>query len=126
MSSKPQKNSTTTPDKSTTWLSIGAVLAAIGASACCVGPLLLISLGIGGAWMSTLTSMESIRPIFFFLTLLFIWMGFNKLYLNEDSCQDGASCASTKVQKRQRLLFWIGSIAILLLLAFPWYDPYFL
>ncbi|MDD5412690.1 MAG: mercuric transporter MerT family protein, partial [Methylobacter sp.] len=44
------------------WLGIGAVLAAIGASVCCVGPLLLVSFGIGGAWMSALTSMETVRP----------------------------------------------------------------
>jgi mercuric ion transport protein len=30
--------------KSTPWLGIGAVFAAIGASVCCVGPLLLLSL----------------------------------------------------------------------------------
>ncbi len=33
-----------TPPKDTSWLGIGAVLAAIGASVCCVGPLLLLSL----------------------------------------------------------------------------------
>jgi hypothetical protein len=53
--------------KSTPWLGIGAVFAAIGASVCCVGPLLLLSLGIGGAWMSTLTSMEVVRPFFIIL-----------------------------------------------------------
>jgi mercuric ion transport protein len=37
------------PIKSKSWLGIGAVLAAIGASACCVVPFLFLSLGIGGA-----------------------------------------------------------------------------
>ena len=27
------------------------IIAAIGASVCCVGPLLLLALGIGGAWI---------------------------------------------------------------------------
>jgi mercuric ion transport protein len=35
----------TPPTEDPSWLGIGAVLAAIGASVCCVGPLLLISLG---------------------------------------------------------------------------------
>ncbi len=113
-------------EKNTSWLGIGAVLAAIGASACCVGPLLLLSLGIGGAWMSTLTSMEAVRPFFMILTLLFIWGGFMKLYLNTDDCEEGVVCASNQVIHRQRQIFWIGSIAILLLLAFPWYAPYFM
>ena len=32
--------------------------AGILASACCVGPLVLVSLGLGGAWVSTLTVLE--------------------------------------------------------------------
>jgi len=112
--------------KNTPWLGIGAILAAIGASACCVGPLLLLSLGFGGAWMSTLTSMEAVRPIFFVLTLLFIWMGFMKLYLSEDNCTEGNVCASAKVQSNQKIVFWVGSVLILLLLAFPWYATYIL
>jgi len=117
-----QKN----PDKTMPWLGIGAVLAAIGASACCVGPLLLLTLGFGGAWMSTLTSMEAIRPLFFALTLLFIWLGFIKLYLSKSECKEGDVCASSKVQRNQRLIFWIGSVCLLSLLSFPWYAPYFL
>ncbi len=113
-------------DKNTHWLGIGAILAAIGASACCVGPLLLLSLGFGGAWMSTLTSMETVRPIFFVLTLLFIWMGFMKLYLSEDNCQESRICVSSQVQKNQKIIFWVGTILILLLLAFPWYATYIL
>lgn len=115
-----------TTKKTTSCLGIGAVLAAIGASACCVGPLLLLSLGIGGAWMITLTSMETTRPFFIILTVLFIWGGFMKLYLNKDDCQEGAVCVSNQVIRKQRQIFWIGSIAILLLLAFPWYAPYFM
>jgi hypothetical protein len=43
---------------------VGGVLAGIGASACCVGPFLLLSLGIGGAWIGHLTTLEPYRPIF--------------------------------------------------------------
>ncbi|MDQ7089452.1 MAG: mercuric transporter MerT family protein [Methylococcales bacterium] len=112
------------PDKSLSWLGTGAVLAAIGASACCVLPLLLLSLGIGGAWMSTLTSMTAIRPFLFALTLLLIWVAFMKLYLSEENCEEGAMCVNPKVLRNQRLIFWIVSIVIVSLLAFPWYAPW--
>jgi len=115
-----------TTDKSTPWLGIGAVLAAIGASACCVGPLLLLSLGIGGAWMSTLTSMETVRPFFFIITLIFIGLGYRKLYLIPENCEEGEVCAVSEVKQRQRMIFWAGSVLILFLLAFPWYAPYFM
>lgn len=115
-----------TPSKASPWLGIGAILAAIGASVCCVGPLLLLSLGIGGAWMSTLTSMEAVRPFFFILTLIFIGLGFRKLYLVPESCAESAVCALPDVKQKQRMIFWIGSGLIVLLLAFPWYAPYFM
>jgi mercuric ion transport protein len=112
--------------KETSWLGIGALLAAIGASVCCVGPLLLLSLGIGGAWMSTLTSMEAVRPFFLILALIFIGLGYRKLYLIPESCSEGDACASPDVKQKQRMLFWMGSGLILLLLAFPWYAPFFM
>ena len=115
-----------TIEKSTPWLGIGAALAAIGASVCCVGPLLLLSLGIGGAWMSTLTSMETVRPFFFIITLIFIGLGYRKLYLIPENCEEGQTCAVPEVKQRQRMIFWIGSVLILLLLAFPWYAVYIL
>lgn len=108
------------------WLGIGALLSAIGASACCVLPLVFLSLGIGGAWMSTLTSMESVRPFFLVLTLVFIALGFRKLYLVPNNCETGDACASTPVKGNQRIIFWIGSVFLIGLLVFPWYAPMFL
>ncbi len=108
------------------WLGIGAILAAVGASVCCVGPLLLLSLGIGGAWMSTLTSMSSIRPFFIILTIIFIALGFRKLYLIPSRCEKGETCAISDALHKQRMLFWSGLVLILLLLTFPWYAPFFM
>ncbi|AMK79308.1 mercuric ion transport protein [Methylomonas methanica] len=115
-----------TPVNTPSWLGIGALLAALGASACCVGPFLLLSLGIGGAWISTLTAMEPARPFFIILTLIFIGLGYRKLYLTPDRCAVGEICATSDNQQRQRLLFWLGSAFILSLLAFPWLAPFFM
>jgi mercuric ion transport protein len=112
--------------KKISWLGIGAILAAIGASLCCVAPLLLLSLGIGGAWMSTLTSMQAVRPFFFILSLIFIALGYRKLYWVPENCAEGELCILPNNMKRQRTIFWLGSMFILLLLAFPWYAPYFM
>lgn len=113
-------------DEKKSWTSIGAVLAAIGASVCCVGPLLLLSMGIGGAWVSTLTSFASVRPIFITLTIIFTGLGYRKLYLLPQKCDEDKQCALPKIAKRQKISFWIGTTFILLLLAFPWYAPYFM
>ena len=113
-------------DEKKSWINIGAVLAAIGASVCCVGPLLLLSLGVSGAWISSLASFEPVRPVFIILTLVFIGLSYRKLYLIPNNCEEDESCASPDGQKKQKLTFWVGSILILLLLAFPWYAPYFM
>nr|WP_020485848.1 mercuric transporter MerT family protein [Methylomonas sp. MK1] len=115
-----------TPINTPSWLGIGALLAAIGASACCIGPFLLLSLGIGGAWMSTLTGLEPVRPFFIILTLVFMALGYRKLYLMPQRCEEGESCATSDIQRRQRLMFWLGSAFIFILLAFPWLAPFFM
>jgi mercuric ion transport protein len=115
-----------TPINNTSWLGIGAVLAAIGASACCVGPFLFLSLGIGGAWMSTLTAMEPARPFFIILTLAFMALGYRKLYLTPSGCEESGSCTNSVAQHKQRLVFWLGSALILMLLALPWLVPFFI
>lgn len=115
-----------TPIKASSWLGIGALLAALGASACCVGPFFLVSLGLGGAWMSSLTIMEPARPFFIILTLIFIGLGYRKLYLTPKGCAEGQICSTSDNQRRQRLLFWLGSALILILLTFPWLAPFFM
>ena len=37
---------------------VAGALAAIGASVCCVVPLVLLMMGIGGAWIASLTALE--------------------------------------------------------------------
>lgn len=101
------------------------VLSAIGASVCCVGPLLLVALGIGGTWVGNLTAMEPYRPIFIGLTLLFLGLAFRKLYLAPQVCAPGTPCADPRTIKRQRLTFWIVSLSLLVLLVIPWLAPLF-
>ncbi|QFZ84775.1 mercury transporter MerT [Variovorax paradoxus] len=102
------------------------VLAAIGASVCCVGPLVLLMLGIGGAWVANLTALEPLRPWLIGATLLFLSLAFRRLYLQPQVCEPGATCAKPIVLRRQRWTFWIVALALLALLSVPWLAPYFL
>jgi len=103
-------------------LAAGA-LTAIGASVCCIGPLLLVTAGISGAWIARLTAFEPYRPIFFGLTLLFLAIAFYKLYFQKPSCEVGSDC-DDKSLKRRRVMFWVVSVPLLLVLAFPWYASF--
>ncbi len=102
-----------------------AILAAIGASLCCVGPLVLVMLGVGGAWASNLTALEPYRPVFVGITLVFLGLAFRKLYLVPRACAPGTPCASPKTLRNQRIVFWIVTVLLAALLAFPWYAKLF-
>lgn len=102
---------------------VASVLAAIGASVCCVGPLVLLMLGIGGAWIAHLTALEPLRPWFIAATLLFLGLAFRRLYLLPQVCVPGTACADPIVLKRQRLIFWVVALALLALLSVPWLAP---
>jgi mercuric ion transport protein len=105
---------------------VAGVLAAIGASVCCVGPLVLLTLGIGGAWVANLTALEPLRPWLIAATLVFLGLAFRRLYLQPQVCEPGAVCADPIVVKRQRLIFWLVTVALLALLSVPWLAPFFL
>jgi len=101
---------------------IAASLAAIGASVCCVVPLVLLALGIGGTWISYLTALEPYRPIFIGITLVFLFLAFRKLYLNPRRCVPGDVCAIPATLRNQRIIFWIVTTILLVLLTFPYYG----
>jgi mercuric ion transport protein len=108
--------------KQTLW---AGALAGIGASLCCVGPLALVMAGIGGAWISMLTQLEPLRPWLAGMTLLLLGFAGYRLYRQPAVCEPGQLCAEPAVQKRQRFIFWLVVVPLLLLLAFPWYAPLF-
>ncbi|MGO9234313.1 MAG: mercuric transporter MerT family protein [Methylocella sp.] len=58
---------------------IAGAAAVFGGSLCCVAPLVLLTLGIGGTWVATLTALEEYRPIIIGLTLLFLVLAFRRL-----------------------------------------------
>jgi mercuric ion transport protein len=97
------------------------ILAAIGASACCVGPLVLLALGVSGAWIA----LEPYRPIFIGLTLLFLVGAFHRIYLARRVCTPGSVCADPRTLNRRRLVFWIVTVLVLGLIAIPWLAPLF-
>lgn len=102
---------------------IAAAVAAVGASICCVGPFVLLMLGIGGAWIGNLTALEPYRPIFIGVTLLFLGLAFRKLYLVPEVCEVGKPCANPAIRRNQRIIFWVVTVILAALVAFPWYGP---
>ena len=102
---------------------IGGVLAAIGASLCCVAPLVLVTLGVGGAWVTSLAALEPLRPLFLLATTGLFGAAWWKLYPASRRCAPGQACASPLVLRRQRTTFRALALVVAALIAFPWIAP---
>ncbi|NOZ74924.1 MAG: hypothetical protein GXO90_06035, partial [FCB group bacterium] len=104
---------------------IGAVLAAVAASVCCVGPLVLLGLGIGGAWVGTLTAFEPFRPYLMALTLAFLGYAFYRIYRKPkaEDCEPGSYCAHPRSDRINKISLWVVTVLILGLLSVPYLTP---
>ncbi len=100
-------------------------LSAIGATACCFGPLLLVTLGFGGVWAARLQSLTALQPIFVGLTLLFVGLAFHQLYVKPRRCAPGEVCEVPQILRRQRMAFWIVVAVIAVMAIFPLFSDYF-
>ena len=109
--------------KSTT-LAIGG-LAAILASTCCLGPLVLIAIGFSGAWIGNLTRLEPYRPIFLGIALVAMFFGWRRIYRPAAECKPGDICALPQTKNLYKILFWIVAVLILIALSFPYVAPLF-
>jgi len=100
-------------------------LAAILASTCCLGPLVLIALGFSGAWIGSLTVLEPYRPFFIGAALVALFFAYRRIFRPAQDCIPGEVCADPQVSTIYKLVFWVVTALVLVALAFPYILPLF-
>lgn len=105
-------------------LATGA-LAAILASTCCLGPLVLVGLGFSGAWVGNLTVLEPYRPIFIGAALVAMFFAWRRIFRPVANCKPGEVCAIPQVRTTYKLIFWVVGALVLVALGFPYVLPLF-
>ncbi|MFX3658410.1 MAG: mercuric ion transporter MerT [bacterium] len=100
-------------------------LAAILASTCCLGPLVLVSLGIGGAWIGNLTALEPYRPVFIGVALVAMFFAYRRIFRPAQACEPGEVCAVPQVRTTYKVIFWTVAALVVVALAFPYVLPLF-
>ncbi len=100
-------------------------VAAILASTCCLGPLVLILLGFSGAWIGNLTALEPYRPSFIVVALVALFFAWRRIWRPATACQPGEVCALPQVRRSYQLLFGLAVFLVLIALAFPYIAPFF-
>jgi mercuric ion transport protein len=103
---------------------VAGILAAVGATSCCLLPLLLVGVGLGGAWIATARSLEVLQLPFAVICVLSLGYAFFRLYLRPPVCSPGQECELPRVQRVQRAVFWTALGAIVLLGVAYAFVPY--
>ncbi len=106
-------------------MATGAVLTAIGASACCVIPFALISAGAGGAWLGNLVIFAPFKSYFIAASLLMLGAGFWLVYRKPKSppragAVPGTSMASVRII---HAALWTAATLVAAAMFFPYWAP---
>lgn len=113
-------------DRRKTWFAAGGVIGAILASTCCIAPLVLLTLGISGAWIGNLTALEPYKPYFAVVALVFIGLGFRQVYFKtKPACVEGSYCARPVSSVITKTSLWLATVLVVLALTINWWAPLF-
>lgn len=104
----------------------GSVLGAILASSCCIAPLVLITLGLTGTWIGSLTALEPYTPVFVGMTTILLGFGFWHVYRKPKvACEDDSYCATEASGRITKSALWIATLLVLLTLTIDYWAPLF-
>jgi mercuric ion transport protein len=111
-----------------TWTTVGGTLAALGVcAACCLLPFVLLSIGVAGAWVSTLDALARYKWLFIVATTVLLGCGFYAAYWQpKRSCAAGASCEVCGSSRSVRVGLWAATILAISGVVFERLEPLFL
>lgn len=101
---------------------VGGALAAIVASVCCLGPFVLISVGVSGAWISNLVAFEPYRSYAIGVALVCMALAYRRIYAAPapEACEPGTLCAVPRTRRIAKATFWVVAAMVLIALGFPY------
>ncbi len=111
-----------------TLLSVGGILAALGAATCCVVPFALFFAGVSGAWIGNLTALKPYQPLFVALAVGCLGAGFYFVYRKPRTaeCVEGSYCARPASRRVTKIGLWIATIVVAVAVGFPYAARLFL
>jgi len=102
-------------------LAAGGLLSALAASTCCVLPISLGALGMGGAWLSMLTALATYEMAFRTAGIVLLAAGFWLVYAPSKSVIEVTSCSTVPSQRATKTFLWTGAaVMAIVLLVRSW------
>jgi mercuric ion transport protein len=110
-----------------TWLAAGSLVGALAASSCCILPVMLFSLGIGGAWIANFTQLAPYKPYFIGATLAALGAGYwMTRRASKATCAHGAACARPLPHRFVKSVLGVATVLVIAAVAFDYVAPYLL
>lgn len=120
---KPACNCSSAP-KSAGWTAAGSVVASLGiCAACCLLPMILLVLGVGGAWAGRLEALSPFKWYFVAATAVLLGFGFYSVYFRSARCTAGPQCTTCKIGRGVKILLWTATLLAIASLIFEQIEP---
>ena len=100
-------------------LAAGGLVAAVAASTCCVLPLALGSLGLGGAAVAGLGVLAPYQVVFRIAGVALLGAGLWLAYARKPALVEGAACAPGKTAGGAKPVLWGGVAVMAVVLSEP-------
>jgi mercuric ion transport protein len=101
-----------------TALAAFGILGAVAASSRCLLPLVLVSVGVSGAWIGNLTALAPYQPYVALITLTVLGCGFYSVYLRAPQGCEDETC-ERPLPPAVKAGLWLGTLLIVSALIFP-------
>jgi len=107
-------------------LASGGALSAVFAASCCIAPLLLLSLGVSGAWIGNLTALEPYNWIFIAVAVACLGLGFWHVHSRKvETCEDSTYCARAEASPILKSALWLATALVAASATVDWWAPHF-
>jgi mercuric ion transport protein len=91
-------------------LAAGGLATGLLATSCCILPLALVSIGVGGSWVAQLTALEPYQPVFLGAAALTTGYGLWRAYRKPQVCVPGSLCANPAAVRATKAVLWTGAV----------------
>jgi mercuric ion transport protein len=114
-------------DRGVQFLAFGGLFGALAASSCCILPVALFSLGIGGAWIANFTQLAPYQPIFIGAAVAFVGAGYWLVYRSSRrACAEDQACARPLPNRLVMIVLAAATVIVFTALGFNVLAPYML
>lgn len=93
-----------------TLLAAGGVVSAVASSTCCIVPLALVSAGVSGAWIGSLTALATYQPYFVAAAIACLGVGFWMVYGRAEKDCDSGACSTGQAGRLIKSVLWVKGV----------------